>query len=312
MARRTLTPSRGPSGRGATKAIRTQDMSVEGAADGPLMRALGVIEYVATSRRPLTVAEIAEGLSLPRTTAHRLVGGLEGRGLLQHPLGSKRFEVGDRMLDLGAKVIGAGLRGGGRHAILQDLARRIGEQCEIGIVRHGRVVYVDNIRPLAATGLQFDPGVEAPLHCSSTGKLFLSRRSTGPRERLVRSLVLERFTDKTIVDSDALLEELRVTRRRGWATSNEEFVAGVVGCAVPVLSPDGTLVAGLGVSVPAARVSLAELRRFVPAMKEAAERLSRSIPASGPDGAGDETDAGARRRPSPSKPDEGEDDARPL
>src|SRR5687767_4551157 len=77
MARRTLTPSRGPSGRGATKAIRTQDMSVEGAADGPLMRALGVIEYVATSCRPLTVAEIAEGLSLPRTTAHRLVGGLE-------------------------------------------------------------------------------------------------------------------------------------------------------------------------------------------------------------------------------------------
>lgn len=285
-------------------------MSVEGAADGPLTRALGVIEFVAVSQRPLTVAEIAEGLSLPLTTAHRIVGGLEGRGLLQHPFGSKRFEVGDRMLDLGAKAIGASLRGVGRHAVLQDLARRIGEQCEIGIVRHGRVVYVDNIRPLAATGLRFDPGVEAPLHCSSTGKLFMSRRSAGPRERLVRSLALERFTDRTIVDPDALLEELCVTRRRGWATSNEEFVAGVVGCAVPVLSPNGTLVAGLGVSVPAARTSLAELKGLVPAMKEAAERLSRSIPAS--EVAGGETTPGARARASPRTHDEEEDDVDPL
>lgn len=283
-------------------------MPVEGTAEGPLMRALGVIEYVATSRRPLTISEIAEGTSLPLTTAHRLVGGLETRGLLQHPLGSKRYEVGDAMLSLGAKVIGAGLRGVGRHAILQELARRIGEQCEIGIVRHGRVIYVDNIRPLGATGLQFDPGVEAPLHCSSTGKLFLSRRSVGPRERLVRALVLERFTDRTIVDPDALLEELALTRRRGWATSNEEFVAGVVGCAVPVLGPDGTLVAGLGVSVPAARTSLAELQRLIPAMREAAERLRHSIAAAEPDG--DAPLAGARRRDDPT--DDEDDDASPL
>lgn len=262
-------------------------MSNDLQADGPLMRAFAIIDFVAVQRRAVTIAEIAEGTGLPLPTAHRLVSGLEERGLLRRPPSSKRLEIGNRMLEISAKAIGAGFRNAGRHAILQDLARKLGEQCEIGIVRDDHVVYIDNIRPLTVAGLQFDPGVQAPLHCSSTGKLFLSRKSVKPRERMVRALPLEPHTDHTIVDPDRLLADLALTRKRGWASTNQEFVLGVVGCAVPVFGLDKTLIAGLGISVPVARVSLAELEGFIPAMKETAARLGAAIAAADEDDADD-------------------------
>jgi DNA-binding IclR family transcriptional regulator len=71
-----------------------------------------------------------------------------------------------------------------------------------------------------------------------------------------------------------LLEE---TRRRGWAKTNEEFVQGVVGCAVPINSPAGDLIACLGVSVPAARVSFADLDQLIDPLQNAAALLSETI-----------------------------------
>ena len=72
----------------------------------------------------------------------------------------------------------------------------------------------------------------------------------------------------------ALLEE---TRSKGWAKTNEEFVPGVVGCAVPIVSPAGDLIACLGVSVPAARVGFAGLDAFISPLQDAAALLSATI-----------------------------------
>ncbi|GKQ55707.1 transcriptional regulator [Bradyrhizobium sp. Ce-3] len=245
--------------------------------DGPLDRAIAILTFVAEQKKALSAAEIATALSLPLPTAHRLIGNLETRGLIQKALGTKRYVVGSRLVTLAAKTIGAAFRTVRRHAVLSAVADRIGEQCEIGVVRDNVVVYVDSVRSKQQQALQFNPGEAAPLHCTSTGKIYMSRLPAKVRERLVRSLPLVRYTPTTIADPDALLALLEETRRRGWAKTNEEFVRGVVGCAVPIVSPDGDLIACLGVSVPAARVGFAGLDAFIAPLQEAATLLSETI-----------------------------------
>lgn len=246
-------------------------------SDGPLDRAFVIVGHVANQTKAISVAEIANALSLPLPTAHRLVGNLEERGLLQKALGSKRYVVGNQLVTLSAKVIGAAFRTASRHAVLRTVADEIGEQCEIGVVRDNVVTYVDSVRVSQPQGLQFNPGEAAPLHCTSTGKIYMSRLPARAREKLCRSLALTKYTENTIVDCDAFLTVLEETRRRGWAKTNEEYVKGVVGCAVPIVSPDRELIACLGVSVPVARVSLAELDRFIPPLQKAAALLSETI-----------------------------------
>ena len=245
--------------------------------DGPLDRAIAILVFVAEQKKALSAAEIAAALSLPLPTAHRLIGNLENRGLIQKALGTKRYVVGSKLVTLSAKTIGAAFRSVRRHAVLSAVADRIGEQCEIGVVRDHVVVYVDSVRSKQQQGLQFNPGDAAPLHCTSTGKIYMSRLPAKVRQRLVHSLSLVRYTPTTIADPEKLLALLEETRRRGWAKTNEEFVQGVVGCAVPIVSPAGDLIACLGVSVPVARVGFAGLDSFISPLQDAASLLSETI-----------------------------------
>jgi DNA-binding IclR family transcriptional regulator len=245
--------------------------------DGPLDRAIAILTFVAEQKKAVSAAEIAAALSLPLPTAHRLIGNLEHRGLIQKALGAKRYVVGNKLVTLSAKAIGSAFRTARRHAVLSAVADEIGEQCEIGVVRDNEVAYVDSVRSKQPQVLQFDPGSAAPLHCTSTGKIYMSRLPVKARQRLVRSLQLVRYTPKTITDPDALMALLEETRRRGWAKTNEEFVQGVVGCAVPINSPAGDLIACLGVSVPAARVKFSDLDAMIGPLQAAAARLSETI-----------------------------------
>ncbi|WGD54721.1 IclR family transcriptional regulator [Bradyrhizobium sp. CB1650] len=245
--------------------------------DGPLDRAFAIVGHIASQTKAVSVAEIAQALALPLPTAHRLIGNLEERGLLQKALGTKRYVVGNQLVTLSAKVIGAAFRTARRHAVLCAVAGEIGEQCEIGVVRDNLVTYVDSVRVSQPQGLQFNPGEAAPLHCTSTGKIYMSRLPEKAREKLCSALALTKYTENTIVDRDRLMQILAETRQRGWAKTNEEYVKGVVGCAVPIVSPDRDLIACLGVSVPVARVSFTELDRFIAPLQKAATLLSETI-----------------------------------
>ena len=84
-------------------------------SDGPLDRAFAIVGHVAGQVRAVSVAEIANALALPLPTAHRLIGNLEQRGLLQKAAGTKRYVVGNQLVTLSAKVIGAAFRTARRH-----------------------------------------------------------------------------------------------------------------------------------------------------------------------------------------------------
>ena len=62
----------------------------------PTVRAVAILEAMATARRPLGVSELGALLGLPKPTAHRIVRMLETEGLLQREPGSRRFVPGAR------------------------------------------------------------------------------------------------------------------------------------------------------------------------------------------------------------------------
>ncbi|MER9664806.1 IclR family transcriptional regulator [Mesorhizobium sp. M0159] len=252
-------------------------MSLNVNSNGPLDRAFAILDFVAAQLKAQTAAEIAKNLDLPLPTAHRLINNLQARGLLQRAPCTKYLVVGNNLVLLARNAIGSAFRTTRRHAVLQTVAAEIGEQCEIGIVRNNAVVYLDSVLVEVPQRLRFDPGHSAPLYCTSTGKIYMSMLPVKAREKLVRSLQMKQHTDRTITDPVALLAVLEETRRDRWTRTNEEFVKGVVGCAVPILVPGRTLIACLGTSVPVARVTFEELQRFREPLVRAAKLLSETI-----------------------------------
>jgi IclR family transcriptional regulator, acetate operon repressor len=240
----------------------------------PLDRTIAVLTALVTAARPPSVTELAAACGLPVPTVHRIAAQLEKRGLVKRALGSKKLLVGAGLVRLGAAAADAAMRSDAVHQILVALAHGLGEPCQIGVRVDNEVVYVDSARTTRAAGLHFEQGRHAPLQCTSIGKLFLADMPDDAFESWLAHATLRRFAPRTIVSKARLRSVVRGIRCDAWAASDEEFVPGVVGCAVPVRLGNGVLLAGLGVSVPSARMPFAKVRAFLPPLMAAAHEIA--------------------------------------
>ena len=243
----------------------------------PTVKAVAILEAMATVRRPLGVTEVGTLLGLPKPTAHRIVRMLEGEGLLQREPGSRRFVPGARLVRLGLGVVAASMLSAPRHAILEALSQKIGETCNFGVMADNHMVYLDRVESAWPFGLRFEPGSHVPLHCTSMGKLFLSLMPAKKCALLLRSIPLYRYTENTITDAARLEAELENIRSAEVSTDNQEFLAGVVCVAVPVRDNNKQPVAALAVSAPLARMTLQQGLQHVPLLQAAAEQLTLTI-----------------------------------
>ncbi len=92
-------------------------------------------------------------------------------------------------------------------------------------------------------------------------------------ERVLPRLPLQRMARNTLTDLSALRDDLARVREEQLGTDSEEFIDGMVACAVPVRDADGELLACLFSHAPVIRCSMAQLLEFVPRLRAAASEL---------------------------------------
>jgi IclR family transcriptional regulator, acetate operon repressor len=243
----------------------------------PTIKALAIIETLATARRPLDVSEISALQGMPKPTAHRIVRMLESEGLLQREPGKRRFVPGARLLQLGLGIVAASMLRAPRHAILEALSNEIGETCNFGVMAGSHVVYLDRVESAWPLGLRFESGSRVPLYCTAMGKLFLSMLPPRKRAALICALPLQRYTENTMTDAGRLDREFDKIRTLKISTDNQEFLAGVVCVAVPVYGRNAQPVAAVAISAPLARMTLDQGLRHVALLQDASKRLSETL-----------------------------------
>jgi IclR family acetate operon transcriptional repressor len=168
-----------------------------------------------------------------------------------------------------------------RRTIVARVARQIGETCNLTFLAGEQVVYVERVETRWPLKVEFSTGTRVPLHCSSSGKLFLSMMTRPRRDALLANLVLTRYTDTTITGVAELEVELDGIRARQVSVNNEEYLAGLVGLAVPVLDGGGRIAFALAIQAPSARMTAASALEHVPYLREAARALAATLGAQG-------------------------------
>lgn len=88
---------------------------------------------------------------------------------------------------------------------------------------------------------------------------------------------LEQFTEFTLTDRDTLMDDLAITRVRGYALDGEERNIGMRCIAAPVFDVHGEAVAGISVSGPTSRVGTEQVAKFSTEVVAAAQELSAAI-----------------------------------
>lgn len=237
-------------------------------------RALAMLKHVSGADRAVTLADLGEALSLPKASVHRIATALERHGMLLREPNGKRYSAGQRFIEMSAETLVHSASRGARHAILQALVDDIGETCNITMMDGAHVIYIDRVESHWPLRLNLQPGSRVPLHCTASGKLFLSHLRASVRRRLIAALPLERHTPNTITDRALLERALARIRDHKVGTDNEEFLAGLVAVAVPIVGPGKRVYAAVAVHGPSARLSFDHALTYVPKLRAAAERLS--------------------------------------
>lgn len=238
------------------------------------LRAFAVLDAVVRAEKPPTLAEVMSAVQLPKPTVHRILSLLEGANLLQREPDGKRFGPGPRLAALAIDTLASGFLKAPRHAVLQSLVEEIGETCNVTMLDGSEVVYLDRVETAWPLRMHLNPGSRVPLHCTASGKLFLSQMPRSLRQRLLANSVLKRYTPNTLVEPDALEAELDRCRAENVGTDNEEFLAGMICVAVPVPGPEGRSCAAVAVHAPVARMTIDVALGHLPALRRAAERLA--------------------------------------
>lgn len=247
--------------------------------DAPIDKTLAIMEAVASARRPLTVTEIADLTGLATPTVHRLVIQLMDRNVLKRHLSSKRVMPGARLTRLGMDSVQTSLNADQPHALLKSLAISLGEFAQISMVVDGELVCVDAAAVRRPGGLHLEQGNRGPLHCTSIGKLHLAHMPDDALSAWLRASTLHKYTARTLTGEARLRSHFNQVREQGWASCNEEWNVGVIGCGVRIPLRSSAFI-GLCVSAPTARVSYDAMIGNIPVLRKFAGDIAAAFEAS--------------------------------
>jgi DNA-binding IclR family transcriptional regulator len=229
-----------------------------------LDRCAAILRVVEDGSRTFT--DVVEATGLSRSTAHRLIQGLEEHGFLA-VIGGFGYVLGPRLLALATTAHRDLPLRELAHPALERLARSTGESAQLYVRDDDRRVCIDTAEPESELRTIVEIGASLPLTKGSAGAVFLAWTGEHDRARLVH----------TAEDPERLERKLITTRRRGWADSVAERAPGVASVSAPISGPDGALLAVVSVSGPAARLGQLRAKRYAPAVLEAAREIEGTL-----------------------------------
>ncbi|WP_404302927.1 IclR family transcriptional regulator [Alicycliphilus denitrificans] len=238
-----------------------------------LERMFQLIDVLASKEESVSLKEISERTGLHPSTAHRILNDLTIGRFVDRPE-SGSYRLGMRLLELGNLVKA---RLSVRDAALipmRQLHKLIQQPVNLSVRQGDEIVYIERAYS-ERSGMQVVRAIggHAPLHLTSTGKLFLAADDPQRVRAYATRTGLPGHTRNSITQLPILERELGKARQYGIARDNEELELGVRCMAAGVFDDQGQLVAGLSISAPADRLD----DGWLPKLQAAAQEISLAL-----------------------------------
>ncbi len=261
----------------ATAAQTTNSVGENGAGRYRIQaieRAVAILNAFTPDEPEMGVSDLAQRLSLHKSTVHRFVVNLEAAGLLERNRTTSRYRLGLRIFELGSQVLAQMNLWEEAPPFLEGLVRDTGETGHLAIFDGGEAIYIEKVEARRALRIPSAIGRGYPAHATSLGKALLAHQSPHVIEAVIAERGLARCASRTICDREQLLDELERVRQVGYAIDDEEYEEGLRCIGAPIVGHTGTVVAAIGIGGPVTRVTPDRVRELGQVVMEAAAGLS--------------------------------------
>lgn len=240
-----------------------------------LEKGLRALSLLSADRARLRVSEVAQALSLPKSSASRLLAILDRHGFLERGAKHAGFEAGFELQRLG------------RMYRASDAVTELADEALRDLVaRHpatGYLAYLDGLETIivrvreSPVPVRFvvSEGARLPAYTTAIGKALLMRLDA---QQLLARLP-ERLVHRPLrvsMTRAALVRELNAARERGWTELHDDADRGIGAAAVAVGSPQGRTI-GLALCWMERDMTRTRHRAMIAAMLSSARTIARRV-----------------------------------
>jgi DNA-binding IclR family transcriptional regulator len=240
-----------------------------------LAKAVYLLEQLADEREA-TPRRLAELIDEPRTTTYRLLRSLEALDLVEPASRPGTYRLGWKLMRLGAAVVERLDERQAALPVMERIHERVGETVFL-LVRRGRnAVCIERLEGLRVQSLALRLGGSLPLHAGAGPRALLAWEPESDWEEYVDD-GLEPLGDETPPSPEELFDELRETRKRGYAVSDEDVTPGIASLGAPILDYTGGVRAALSIGGMKSLVLGADRDEFVRLLVDGARDISHAL-----------------------------------
>lgn len=239
------------------------------------MRVLDILEALANTSDGLTMAEICREVGAPKGSISPILHTMADTSYVAYDGATKRYSIGLKTYLLGKSFDRESTSMNLFTAAMRDVTAACGETCQLGVLDHGRVLYVAKVDSPQPVRLTSSIGKTLPVHYTAIGKVLVSELDDDE----VRAMLpepLERPTAATVGSVDEFLAQLAEVRREGFAYDREEATEAVQCIGVGVRR-HGVIEYGLSVTTPSYRLTDEKCARIKEALARAKRHLERAL-----------------------------------
>ncbi|MEO7134321.1 MAG: IclR family transcriptional regulator [Vicinamibacterales bacterium] len=246
---------------------------------------LDLLAVMASNARGMRLTDLAINLGAPKSSTQRLLEHLAGEGWIEQDEATSQYRLTTRLAVLGHRYLESAGIANVAQALLERLAARTGELARLTVRDGNRLVWMGSAQG-APRGLRYEPSMGSTIvsYATANGKAWLATLRDDDAIAIAIADGLGRRGAKistgpnVIKTSRKLIADLKLTRKRGYAISNEEAEPGVAALAVAIHAPDGGVLGTTSVAGPVIRLTRERYETIVFALNAMAADLALGWP----------------------------------
>jgi len=228
----------------------------------------------------LTQSEIAKTLGLNMTSAYRYINTLVELGYLEKNTKTREIRPSIMCMLFCTNL----MRTNDHLKMIKEVVDRIHSENNISIdvafVVDDTIVHIYHRDAEETLTYRLPDFSKNCLHNTALGKAYLSSLTDDLIAEKIDTMILVAKTEKTVVNKEALAAELKKTKARQYALTEEEYLPGLVAIGAPLYDPiSGKGVGAVSFDFSVLQISAGEIQaKYGGLIKETAKAISELLP----------------------------------
>ncbi|MEM8539794.1 MAG: HTH-type transcriptional regulator BhcR [Pseudomonadota bacterium] len=225
----------------------------------------------------LSLTDLSTITAITSPTVYRALSTMQQHGIVHFDEAAQLWSIGSGAFRIGNSFLRKTNIIEQSRPVMQQLMRETKETSNLGMLNDSDVIFLSQVETHEPIRAFHRPGSKGAVYASGIGKVLFAYMDDDAARRMLSRTQMEKFTDRTMTDINALITHKAEMRNAGYSYDNEERTLGMRCIAAPIFNAYGEAVAAISVSGPTSRITEGDVAELADIVKRSAATITDNI-----------------------------------